>query len=489
MEQERMSFRAALREFWERISGKKALRVGGYSVIASLIVLGIAVALNVLVNALPASWTQYDTSSAQLFTISEQTEGVLADLEEDVTIYWVVQAGQEDETLGTLLDRYAALSSHITVEVRDPDVYPAFMEQYITGTIYNNSLVVESAERYTYVGYDSIYSYSYDENYNYNAYFDGESQLTSAISYVVSEDLPVLYTLTGHGETELSTSFSSSIESLNVEVNSLSLIEEGTVPEDADCLLILAPESDISESELEAIETYLAAGGGLILVTDPEHTEDERPNIDALMASYGVTAEDGIVVEGDAGNYAFGTPLDLLPEYGSHEITSALSTAGYYVLLPVAQGLTVSDELPEGVTVTELLTTTDDAYSKVSGYSMDTHDKEEGDISGPFALAVAITAETQEDAESNIVWISSSYITDENTDAMVSGGNTDLFLNCVSWICGEGEDLAIHAKSMSYEYLTLTSSQASTLSMVLIAVIPVFVLAMGIYIYVRRRRT
>ena len=162
MEQERMSFRAALREFWERISGKKALRVGGYSVIASLIVLGIAVALNVLVNALPASWTQYDTSSAQLFTISEQTEGVLADLEEDVTIYWVVQAGQEDETLGTLLDRYAALSSHITVEVRDPDVYPAFMEQYITGTIYNNSLVVESAERYTYVGYDSIYSYSYD---------------------------------------------------------------------------------------------------------------------------------------------------------------------------------------------------------------------------------------------------------------------------------------------------------------------------------------
>ena len=99
MEQERMSFRAALREFWERISGKKALRVGGYSVIASLIVLGIAVALNVLVNALPASWTQYDTSSAQLFTISEQTEGVLADLEEDVTIYWVVQAGQEDETL------------------------------------------------------------------------------------------------------------------------------------------------------------------------------------------------------------------------------------------------------------------------------------------------------------------------------------------------------------------------------------------------------
>ena len=489
MDSSRKSAKAMLRETWAKLSGRKALRVGGYSVLASVIVLAIAVALNVLVNALPASWTQYDTTSARLFTISEQTEGVLADLDEDVTIYWIVQSGKEDETLGTLLDRYAALSGHVSVEVRDPDVYPAFMEQYITGSIYNNSLVVESAERYTYVGYDSIYSYSYDSNYNYNAYFDGESEITSAISYVVSDDLPVVYTLTGHGEQELSTDFSSSIEALNVVVESLSLIEEGAVPEDADCLMILAPESDISENELEAIKAYLDAGGGLILVTAPEHTSGERPNLDALMAYYGVTASDGIVVEGDAGNYAFGTPLELLPEYGSHEITSPLSQGVYYVLLPVAQGLTVSGELPEGVSVTELLTTTDDAYSKVSGYSMETYEREDGDISGPFALAVAITDEIDDETESNIVWISSEYITDESADAMVSGGNMDFFLNCVSWICGEREGIAIHAKSLQSEYLTLTSAQASRLSIVLIAVIPIAVLAAGIYIYVRRRRT
>lgn len=488
MDNERRSVKTMLRELWGRLSGKKALRVGGYSVLASVIVLAIAVALNVLVNALPSSWTQYDTTSSQVFSISEQTEGVLAALEEDVTVYWVVQSGQEDETLGTLLDRYAALSSHITVEKRDPDVYPAFMEQYITGTIYNNSLVVESAERYTYVGYDSLYSYSYDSSYNYIVTFSGESELTSAIDYVVSDDLPVVYTLSGHGETELSTSFSSSIEALNVEVNSLSLIETGEIPEDADCLLILAPESDISADELSLIQTYLAEGGGLILITDPEHESGERPNLDALMESYGVTAEDGIVVEGDSGNYAFGTPVDLLPEYGSHEITSSLSSEGYYVLLPVAQGLTVSDELPDGVSVTELLTTSDSSYSKLSGYSMSTYDKADGDISGPFALAVAITADAEE-GSSNIVWISSSYIIDESTDAMVSGGNTDLFLNSISWICGETEGIAIHAKTLSNEYLTMTSSQANMISTVLIVAIPVFVLVCGIYIYVRRRRT
>lgn len=119
---------------------------------------------------------------------------------------------------------------------------------------------------------------------------------------------------------------------------------------------------------------------------------------------------------------------------------------------------------------------------------MSTHDKADGDISGPFALAVAITADAEE-GSSNIVWISSSYIIDESADAMVSGGNTDLFLNSISWICGETEGIAIHAKTLSNEYLTMTSSQANMISTALIVAIPVFVLVCGIYIYVRRRRT
>ena len=136
----------------------RSFRVGGYSVAVTLIVVAIAVFANVLVSALPASMTQFDTTSSQLFTISEETENILDRLEEDVTIYWVVQSGQEDETLSTLLDRYASMSSKISVEKRDPDVYPTFVEQYVSGTIYNNSLIVESAERYTYVSYDEIYT-------------------------------------------------------------------------------------------------------------------------------------------------------------------------------------------------------------------------------------------------------------------------------------------------------------------------------------------
>ena len=61
----------------------RSFRVGGYSVTASAIVLAIAVLLNVIVNALPMSLTQIDTSYNQLFSISDQTTKLIGALEQD----------------------------------------------------------------------------------------------------------------------------------------------------------------------------------------------------------------------------------------------------------------------------------------------------------------------------------------------------------------------------------------------------------------------
>ena len=129
----------------------RAVRVGGYSVAAAAIVIAIIVAANALVRALPAQWTQFDTTSSQLFSISDQTESVEGSLETPVTIHWIVQSGQEDATLETLLERYQALSENLTVEKVDPVVSPTFLEQYDVGSVYNNSLIVESEARYRYV--------------------------------------------------------------------------------------------------------------------------------------------------------------------------------------------------------------------------------------------------------------------------------------------------------------------------------------------------
>ena len=55
---------------------------------------------------------------------------------------------------------------------------------------------------------------------------------------------------------------------------------------------------------------------------------------------------------------------------------------------------------------------------------------------------------------------------------MVSGGNLDLFLNAISWMCGHEDGISIHSKSMNYEYLTISISSASVMTAVIIWLIP-----------------
>lgn len=474
---------------WKAAFSARSFRVGGYSVAAALLVVVIAVAANLLVQALPASVTQWDTSNGEMFTISQETETILAGLEEDVAVYWVVQSGQEDATLETLLERYAALSGHIKVEKKDPDLDPAFLEEYVSSGVYNNSLIVASDTRSTYVSYEDIYEYDYGEDYSsYSASFNGESALTSAIDYVGKQTLPKLYTLTGHGEKELSASFQGAVEKQNVEIQELSLLTTDTVPEDADCLLIYGPTGDISQAEKETILTYLDQGGDLILLSDPTQDGSSRPNLEALLAEYGMAPAQGIVVEGDASCYALGNPLYLLPEIQSHTVTDPLMEGGYYILLTLAQGITTDAGDREDLAVEPLLQTSSAAYAKAAGYQMETYEQEEGDAQGPFALAAAAEKTLADGGESHVIWVGATSLLEEELDQQVSGANQDLFLNCVDLTCQGEEGVSIHAKAISTDYLTLSTGTVWVLTFLVVALVPLGYLAFGLQIWIRRKR-
>ncbi len=122
---------------------QNALRGGAYALTISVVVLAILAAVNLLVSVLPARLTKYDISASKLYSITSNTKVVAGALEQDVTIYWVVQAGAEDEVLENLLSKYGSLSDHIKVVKKNPDVYPAFTQQYTDETVQNNSLIVE----------------------------------------------------------------------------------------------------------------------------------------------------------------------------------------------------------------------------------------------------------------------------------------------------------------------------------------------------------
>ena len=459
-----------------------ALLGGSYSLVISAVVLALLIVVNLFVSALPTNLTKYDISSTKLYSITSNTKVVVNALEEDVTIYWIVQAGQEDDVIENLLGKYESLSDHITVVKRNPDVYPTFAEQYTDEEVPNNSLVVESGDRYRYISYNDIYLSDVDMySYSYSTSFDGEGAITSAIDYVVTEDLPQLYVLEGHGEAELPATFADQLEKENYEVNTLSLLTVDQIPEEADCVLIYAPSTDLSEEEVDMLRDYVTGGGKLMVSAGP--TENgSLPNLYSLLADYGVTAADGIVVEGDREHYAFGMPYVLMPDIASSDITDSLTEENYYVLMPISQGMTVGSS--SNGTVTSLLTTSDTAFSKVAGYSLETYEKEDGDIDGPFTVGLSI----EDSSGGQIVWFSSSTFLEDMYNAYSSGANVDMAMNSLSWLVGEREAIAIRSKSLNYNYLTISDSTSSTLKGLMIGVFPLAYLGVGIAVILVKRK-
>ena len=444
-----------------------------------------AVLVNLTAGKLPSQYLKYDVSDQKLFTTGDQTAEIVKGLDEDITLYLIAQQGSEDATLQELLDRYAGLSSRIKVETKDPVLYPNFVSQYTSENLSENSVLVVGQNRSKAVDYYDIYQYSMD----YSTYssslssFDGEGQITSAIAYVTAEDMPVVYTLTGHDEAELSTTVTSSIEKENIELKSLSLLTEEAVPEDAKAVIIYGSISDISEDEKNKLEAYMEQGGQIVMLLG--YTDKDTPNLDSLLGDYGIALADGLVLEGDSQHHLPNYPYYLLPDIQSSAYTSDVSSR--YVLLAFAQGMTEAADISEDLTYESLLTTSAKSYSKTNLES-ENLDQEAADITGLFDLGVVVTKTIDENVEAKLIVFSSETLLDEQVDSMVSGGNSTLFLNVMSQLVDHESTVSIEPKSMSTEYLTVPSGSAIFWGILTIILIPLLLLAIGGIIWFGRRK-
>lgn len=203
----------------------KNIRKGSYSLGISVVVLAIAVVFNLVVGKLPSQYRNVDLSQTKLSTIGDTTKELVSNLDQDVTIYQIAESGSENETIQKLLERYEGLSSHVKVETMDPVLHPNFVSEYTADDLASNSLIVVGENRSKVIPYADMF----ESTINYQTYqyettgFDGEGQVTSAISYVTTDSLPVMYTITGHEEATMTDDMKSAIEKENIR-------DEGSEP-------------------------------------------------------------------------------------------------------------------------------------------------------------------------------------------------------------------------------------------------------------------
>lgn len=458
------------------------LSMGAYSLVTVCAVTVLVVIVNLIAGSIPERYTNIDVTDNKMYTLTEQTRDILEALDEEIDIYVIQAENSADATVAQTLKKYADASPQIQVTYIDPVVNPQFVNKYTTGSITTDSVIVESSRRYKIISYQELYETELDySTYQQNVTgYDAEGQITSAIDYCVCEDMPRIYMIAGHNEYTLDAGFQSAIDKENIETETINLMNYDSVPEDAECIVIHAPESDLSQDDTDKIIAYLNKGGKALITTD--YAGIELPNLERIMAEFGMTLQNGFAVDNDSGHY-YQEPTYLLPEVAYAPETEGLTGEYTYLLAPFAQGIGITDEETEDIIYTRLLTGSEHSLVKTDAENAVSYTYEDGDIEGPVCIGIKA-----EKADSVLYVFTSARMFMDNIDLAVSGNNKRLFSNIMGTMAGHESSVSIPAKRYQMDRLIVPAREVMIFGVVMVVVVPLGLIAVGIMIWLNRRK-
>jgi ABC-type uncharacterized transport system involved in gliding motility auxiliary subunit len=288
----------------------------------------------------------------------------------------------------------------------------------------------------------------------------------------------------------------------NIAVEPLALTQHKDVPDDASVVAIVGPTTDPLDDEIEEIKRYLARGGKLLLMMDPAIGERAQPlpKLTALARDWGIEVGQDIILD-VSGRSNNPTVVVASPPYPTHPVTDGFRVS---TVFPLARSVSPVSPAPEGKTVQPLVQTAPQAWAETdlaglqAGKAEPQMNAEEGDKMGPVGVAAtAMTpAPPAPDPEKKdtppaqpqtrvAVFGDSDFASDNYGNSV---GNTDLFLNTVSWLTAQENLISIRPREPRDSRLSIEPSQIRDLGLFFVLGIPAIVLATGIYTWVRRRR-
>ncbi|MCK4515127.1 MAG: GldG family protein [Spirochaetaceae bacterium] len=463
------------------------LRYGGY---ASLITFAVVVAV-IVVNLLVAQLNlQIDMTDNNVYTLSEQTRGILADLDEEVTIYVLARRNEEPAQIMEALGRYEQASPWIRIETVDADANPGFVAQYDPEGegLGNGSVIVATEDNYRPIGIRDLYSID-DRNPQAPTIMglNVERRVTNALIYVATGRTPIIYQTIGRGEMSVEQigDMAADLAAENYEVRSLNLIQAPQVPEDGAVLLLFGIRTDLSQGEAQKIKDFLESGGRAVFMVDV--LADPLPVLNDLLSGYGIRLSDGVLIEGNQ-NYHTGNEFQLVPDLASHPITDSLIDARSPVMMPYGRAIEILSRKPRGVTIEPLAQTSAESFLRMDLGNSDPA-RISGDLPGPFITAVgAVDREFSSSEEiTRIVVIGNARFLAPIYPFGYIPGNRDFILNAIGWVQNQEETLSIRAKFTLQFPMQLTGAQVLIFAGLFVIVIPLGILIAGLVVWLRRR--
>lgn len=476
---------------WQDIAAsfrRRQTRLGTLTAVSVLVVLGILVAINYIGARQNKRW---DLTAGSEFTLSDQTTNVLRKLDAPLKVLVFDQAAG----LGPFKDRlreYEYVSKQISVEYIDADRKPALTRQYQVQAY--GTVIFEHKGR--------------TERVTGNA----EQDLTNAIIKAVTGTQRKLYFLGGHGERDVLSSertgyatIKAALERENYGVDTLVLVQKGTVPDDAAAVIVAGAKTDLLAPEAEALKAYLARGGKLLLLIDPPEKADAPAlaNIEALARDWGVDVGRNVVVDASGIGQLLGTDasVPVAASYPSHPITERFGVLTAY---PLARSIVPVTGGVNGRSAQTFITTGERSWGEtdIEGLMKTgevAFDEAKGDVRGPVSIGAAATASAaalpaatpegaagdQKPPEARVAVVGDSDFAANY--AINIQGNRDLFMNITGWLTQQESLISIRPREAGDRRLTMTADQSRRVGWLALLIIPGAIFALGVHTWWRRR--
>lgn len=477
---------------------KKWLTSKAKTLLIAVILIAIFLVLNIWTQTLDLP--EIDITENKIYTLSDASIEAVAKVNQNVHIY--AYGFEEDSSLINFLKQYNKANDKITYEVLTEESNPQKVKENDLSEGYT-VLIMESGDSKKVIDAQNEF-YTYDLT-TYQQVDVTEQCITNSILSLNVENKPMVYFMQGHNEFTSDELYSLQAYLTNeaYEYQTLDLLTTGKVPDDCSVLLILSPASDLIEAEVTMIQEYINKGGNIIFTQDMLSQEVEFPNLQKVLDMYGVSVENGYIVETDGNNAVSNYPYIFKPNVSAtNNITSNIYTDSYMLLIYASRLNLKSDEELTNLKVTneELLYSSDEAYF-VKDLSTSINDaitnssKGKNVISYMLTKDVSSSEETEETLQSKLVISATgSFISDYSVSAISQqtplssiASNRDFMLNAIAELTEREGTLTIRKDMTNVTYMPTETENRVVL--IIIFVVPVLIILIGVVIgKIRKRR-
>lgn len=470
----------SLRERMRSGEGRRIGKYGTSAVAQALIVLAIVGALGFLANRYHEKW---DASEAKVHSISDQTQKLLAGLEQDVQVV-AFYPKLDQANARALLDKYQYASERVKIEYADPNARPDLVERYgVTPEKIGEGLL------YVKIGEESVQIDKADEE-----------KLTNAIVKLTRRSHKKAYFVTGHNEraaegkgADDKEGFAQAADALrneNYRFETLNLETKADVPDDADVVILAGPTQNLRPGDADKLQRYLERGGAVMVLIDPRANTD----VGDVLAKWGVQVGADVIVDRVQGIFGQAT-TPLAGEYANHEITRDMREVTSF---PMTRSLAIEPNAAQQIAA--IVKTGRESWGERDLEQLFTSGVAElapDDVKGPVTIAVAgrpmvatpapaAGAEPKAAMEPRlVVFGDSDFATNEMLGAY---RNRDLFVNSVNWLLGDVEAISVRPPKSRASRLTLSSEQFSQIRALSLFVLPELIAVAGVWAWWSRRR-